>query len=171
MSDITAEDLKGDVARCATELADKQFFSSEDVKKYMQDTIFPLLENTCEVIDGHDEDIESLMRMVEGQEDILQPETGAIFALAIKLGMDISAELVKRLRPQNEGDQKWKRRLAQASLAFKAAEAKLLEIVVQPEEVDDDEGAVDTDPPSAPTPGHAPEPANDQESPAAQQEG
>lgn len=135
---MSVHELRVDIDRAIADLPAVTLFSVDDVKKYLTETLLPLLDSTCMEMEEHDEDIGGLMDIAEGDTDMLQPETAGIFALVIKAGLEVTAELAKRLRPGNAGDEKWKKKLAQMQQICKAAEAKLFEITVEEEAPDED---------------------------------
>ena len=138
---MSVQELRADIDRTIAELDGRAMFSVDDVKKFFADTVLPLLDQTCselEAVDAeiaeHDEDIDGLMNMAEGAEDMLQPETAGVFALVITACRELAKELASRLRPNNAGDEKWKKRVAQVNQFCQIAEDKLREITVEVEE-------------------------------------
>lgn len=129
---MSVEELRADIDRAIADLPNVNLFAVDDVKQYLASTLLPLLENVVNELDEHDEDIESLMETVDGTADMLQPETAGLFAMTIKVCLELRAELGKRLRPGNAGDEKWKKKLLQVDQVCKVAEAKLMEITVEP---------------------------------------
>lgn len=96
---MSMEQLMGDLAENSKEIARLGPESTvADVVKLLQATLWPslvaLAEQTAE-IDGCVEDL------VEGAEDILQPETAQVFAGIIAGGTVLVAELKKRLKPED----------------------------------------------------------------------
>jgi len=144
---MSVEELKSDIDRNLAELDARPMATVDDVKAYLKDTVLALFAATANEIEEIDDDLSDL---VEHADDILQPETAAIFALVIKEAVAISDALRKRLRPNNDNDTKWAKRLDQLRGVLEMAGQRLLEITVQPEVEQDevDPSALDDAPPA-----------------------
>lgn len=144
---MTVEDLQADIERNIAELDARPLSTIDDVKAYLKDTVLPLFAATGSALEEIDDDLSDL---VEHADDILQPETAAVFALVIKGAVEVSDALRKRLRPNNENDAKWIKRLDQLRAVCETAGQRLLEITVQPEPEEDDvdPSALDDAPPA-----------------------
>lgn len=81
------EDLKRNLAEA------RACASWEDLQKHLTETLWPFLEGALDEMDEMDE---AIAEVVDQQEDYVQPETAAVFAAVIQLGLQLGAELKKR---------------------------------------------------------------------------
>lgn len=88
---MSVEDLRNDLKQNLAEITRAN--SWEEVKAHLVGTLWPFLEGQLDQLDEMDEAIEEL---VDQQEDYVQPETAAVFAAVIQLGLQLGAELKKR---------------------------------------------------------------------------
>lgn len=86
---LSLDDLKNDLDRITDDLRTRVFIVPDDIKSYLQQQLLPFVSNVVEVMEGIDGDVSDL---VEHAEDILQPETAGIFALAIQQGLGFAEE-------------------------------------------------------------------------------
>lgn len=149
---MSVEDLQTDIDRNLADLDARALTSIDDVKAYLKDTVLALFKSVANTVEELDDDLSDL---VEHADDILQPETAAIFALVVKGAIETSSALRKRLRPNNENDAKWVKRLDQLDKLCEQAGETLLQITVQPEEDEPDQDAPPESPPLSIVPNEA----------------
>lgn len=95
---MTMPSLRKDMAESAVKLETLGAMSSlEEVVAFLKDTLWPTLEALSEETEQIDGCVEDLLN---GSEDILQPETAQVFAAMVVSGRVIAGELRKRLRPE-----------------------------------------------------------------------
>lgn len=139
---MSIEDLKADLEQNLKEakaLASSMGTTSLDLAKHMVQTMWPFLENVVGELEDLDAGVSDLYH---GAEDILQPETGKLFATVIAGAAGLIGELEKRLvlpvdDPYAVAIREWRTLAAEAGTA-------LTEIVV-PELEDTDEDDDDED--------------------------
>lgn len=120
--------------------------TAPEIVALLQGTIWPFIENVVNELAEVDEGVHDLY---SGAEDILQPETGAVFAAIIGGGLGLIAQLEARIAPNDPERQKLKRAIEEWKKMAKEGEEILMEIVVpdDPDEAegDDAEGEEDDD--------------------------
>lgn len=132
---MSIEDLKADLAANLKEAhtLGSGLATAVDIANHLKNFLWPFIENVVSELEDLDEGLGDLYH---GAEDILQPETGALFATVVAGATGLIGELEKRLTPADAkilaGIKEW-RRLA------KETEAVLQEIVVTPAEGEDEE--------------------------------
>lgn len=135
------EDLKSNIAS----LKDLTALSPlDDYAKHLKDTLWPFMESMLEQIEDLDGCVEDLLNHAE---DILQPETGALFLTVVTGGLGLVGELKKRLGPGD--DPKILAAIAEFEKNANEATAVLTEITIpvqdEDEDEDDEEGDEDDD--------------------------
>lgn len=90
------EDLKANIA-AARDL--NAISSTDDIVKHLQTTLWPFMESVVDQMEDIDGCIEDLLNHAE---DILQPETGALFLTVVTGGLGLVGELKKRLGPGDD---------------------------------------------------------------------
>jgi len=88
---VSLEDLREDLKRNLAEA--RACKSWEEVQSHLVNTLWPFLEGQLDDLDEMDD---ALQELVDEQEDYVQPETAAVFAAVIQLGLQLGAELKKR---------------------------------------------------------------------------
>ncbi len=138
---MSIDDLKADLS---TNMAQAKMLGPMstvgDIANHINNVLWPFVENAVNEIEDIDEITSDLYH---GAEDILQPETGALFATVIAGGAGLVSELEKRLVQPADAKllaaiREWKRLAAEAGTV-------LSEIVVVAAEGDDDEEDDDDD--------------------------
>lgn len=142
---MSMDSLKADLKANLAELSsmDPMVTTTSDLIKHLKGTLWPFIESfTDEAYD-----IDSCVGdILEGAEDILQPETAATFAAITAGGLTIAAALKARITRETE-PQLWKV-IAEFEKNCKTGEEILKEIVVDTgddgdDEVDEDDDVVD----------------------------
>ncbi len=127
---MSIEDLKADLE---TNMAQAKVLNAMstigDIAAHINNTMWPFLEN---VVAEQGEQAEDLLDMYHGSEDLLQPETGALFTAVILGAAGLIGELEKRLVQPT--DAKLVGAIAEWRRLSEEAGHVLQEIVVIPEE-------------------------------------
>lgn len=139
---MSLDDLKADLQRNVADLEATTMYGVDDLKKYLRETLWPFLHVVVEEMEELDSDISD---MVEGSEDILQPETAGIFAVVIVQAMDLCKELETRLRKNDVADQTVKKKVAQLRNVCGIAQQTLMDITVHPDPSKDESNGNDPD--------------------------
>lgn len=135
---MSIEDLKADLATNMLQAKSLSAMSTVgDIVNHFNLTMWPFFENVLSELDQIEGSVSDLYHEAE---DILQPETGALFSAVILGGGGLIIELEKRLTPADAqlaaGIKEWKRLAAEATQV-------LSEIIIplddQEEEVDDED--------------------------------
>lgn len=131
---MSLEDLRNDLKANLAEARNCQ--SWEDVKNHLVNTVWPYLEAQNEELAEMDD---TLAELVDQQEDYVQPETAAVFAAVIQLGLQLGAELKKR----HPGDANVAAAVDQHEAMCQQAVELLGQITMVPNDDDEDEGEDD----------------------------
>lgn len=140
---MSMESLRADLKSNLAELAamDPMITTTPDLLKHLKGTLWPFLESLTDETADIDECVGD---MVDGADDILQPETAATFAAVLAGGVTIAAALKARITREAE-PQLWKV-IAEYEKNCKSAEEILQEIVVDAgDEIDDEDPANEND--------------------------
>lgn len=89
---MSLDELRDDLKRNLAEA--RRITNVQEMRDHLVNTLWPTLEAMTEVMDEHDD---SIAELVDHEEDYLQPETAGLFAAVIGTGMNLAAELKKRL--------------------------------------------------------------------------
>lgn len=130
------EDLKANIAHVQSQLG--PLTSASELVAHLQNTLWPFLESLVEDMEQIDGCVDELYHQ---SEDILQPETGAVFQAMITGGLVIAQELKKRLAANTE-DLKLRKAVGEFEALANQCTGILQEITI-PE--DDEEDAEDSD--------------------------
>ena len=94
---MSLEELRNDLKRNLDEA--RACASWEQVRSHLINTVWPFIEANLDVVDEIDE---ALAEHLEHEEDYLQPETAALFAAVVQLGLTMGVELKKRAAGDKE---------------------------------------------------------------------
>lgn len=134
---MSMDSLRADLKSNTAELAamDPMTTTTSDLLKHLKGTLWPFLESVTDEMSDIDECVGD---MVADAEDILQPETAAVFVAITAGGATIAAALKARITREAE-PQLWKI-VTEFEKNCQLADETLQEIVVDAgEEIDDDE--------------------------------
>lgn len=145
---MSLDELESDVARNTEDFSAQTlpFASFEDVKKYFETTIWPVLANVVEEIKEIDSDLSDLVYQADS---VLQPEEAGIFAAIIQQCRGLVKVLGTRLKPNDPNDKKLALRLKNVLTLCQKAEETLLEITVTPSPEDIEDAPVGGEEPDA----------------------
>lgn len=113
--------------------------SNEDIIKHLKNVLWPYMESMVDQIEDVDGCVEDLLNHAE---DILQPETGALFLAVITGAVSLANELKARLTP---ADTKLAAAIAELEKNANEATAVLTEITIPVEDDEEDDEDEDGD--------------------------
>jgi hypothetical protein len=138
---VSVEELKSDYETITQQLKEMkpELTTAPELVAFLQNNLVPFMGNMVAEIGELDE---SVRDVYEGAEDILQPETGALFAAAIGGAMGIVGKLKARLNKANIEDAKILKAIDEwEKVATEAAET--IEEITIPDDLEDDGKADD----------------------------
>jgi len=139
---VSIEDLKADLAANLEQASLLSPMSTVgDIANHLKNTFWPFVENVVTEMEDIDE---GLSDIYHGAEDILQPETGKLFATVIAGAAGLIGELEKRLVQPVDAKfsaaiKEWRR------LAEESGQVLTEIVVIQAEGEDDDDDDEDDD--------------------------
>ncbi len=88
---MSLDELRNDLKRNLDEA--RACASWEQVRDHLVNTVWPYIEAQLDVVDEMDD---AVAELVDHEEDYLQPDTAAVFAAVVQLGLTMGVELKKR---------------------------------------------------------------------------
>lgn len=135
MTAESVETLRADLNANIASLKDMgALTTTADLVGHLKNTLWPFQEMLVEHIEELDGCVEDLLNHAE---DILQPETGAVFAAVVVGGLLLAGELKKRLTVAD--DPKIRAVIAEFEQTCAVAQATLAEIVIPDDEAEDED--------------------------------
>lgn len=137
---MSVEQLKQDLKDNMGALKEMGAFTTpEELVKHLRNSLWPMLEAFADELEEQDGCIEDLLN---GSEDILQPETGGKFLACFASATMLVGELAKRLTPSD--DPKLRASIAEFNALANDCIGTVQEITI-PEVGDADDGDEDAD--------------------------
>jgi hypothetical protein len=134
--DTLKEDLKLNLAELAK--MTPELTTPAEIVNHLKDTLWPTIEA---LVDELAEVDDCVADMIQGAEDILQPETAAVFTAIVAASKVVAEGLKTRMAAANENNPPLAKVISELEKNLAEGEALLREIVIDDgESFEDDEG-------------------------------